>query len=158
VGEREASLIEEIRAGWTVGPQMQNLGDLATSLQQVGTALRHWSQENFGAVTTELTRLRQQIEELCSQNVHGNHEEIQRLRRRMDEILYREEMTWLQQSRVDWLHEGDCNTKFFHRRVVRQAKKNTIKVLRNRNDEITKDRREMEGLARDCFIDLYEAD
>jgi hypothetical protein len=64
----------------------------------------------------------------------------------------------LQQSRVDWLREGDRNTKFFHRRAIRRVKKNTIKVLRNRNDEITKDRREMEGLARDYFINLYEAD
>jgi hypothetical protein len=64
----------------------------------------------------------------------------------------------LQQSIVDWLREGDRNTKFFHRRAIRRAKKNTIKVLRNRNDEITKDRREMEGLARDYFINLYEAD
>jgi hypothetical protein len=109
-------------------------------------------------VTKELTRLRQQIEELCSQNVHGNHEEIQRLCRHMDEVLYREEIMWLQRSRVDWLREGDRNTKFFHRRVVGRAKKNAIKVLRNRNHEITKDRREMEGLARDYFIDLHEAD
>jgi hypothetical protein len=116
--EREASLTEEIKAGWSAGTQVQNMGDLATSLERVGVGLQRWSQKNFGAVTKELTELRQKQEALGSQNVGDNHDEMQRLHRPMDEVLYREEMIWLQRSRVNWLCEGDRNTKFFHRKAA----------------------------------------
>ena len=39
--------------------------------------------------------------------------EIWKATDRLNELLYREEMMWLQRSRVDWLKEGDRNTRFF---------------------------------------------
>jgi hypothetical protein len=49
----------------------------------------------------------------------------------MNEILYREEMIWLQRSRIDWLKEGDRNTKYFHHKAVWRARKNKITKLRD---------------------------
>jgi hypothetical protein len=73
----------------------------------------------------------------------------------MDEVLYREEMMWLQRSCITWLREGDCNTKYFHHKVVVRAKKNKIKLLQNENRQITQDRKMMERMAVSFFKDLY---
>jgi hypothetical protein len=51
----------------------------------------------------------------------------------MDEVLYREEMMWLQRSRISWLKEGGHNTRFFHMQAKWHARKNKIRKL-NRVD------------------------
>jgi len=53
----------------------------------------------------------------------------------MNEVLYREEMMWLQRSRISWLKEGDRNTKFFHRKAVWRSRKNKIKKLKADNGQ-----------------------
>ncbi|RVW51293.1 hypothetical protein CK203_075418 [Vitis vinifera] len=36
-------------------------------------------------------------------------------RRELEDLLLKEEVHWRQKSRVKWIKEGDCNSKFFHR-------------------------------------------
>jgi hypothetical protein len=76
----------------------------------------------------------------------------------MDELLYREEMMWLQRSRISWLKEGDRNTKFFHRRASWRSKKNRIRRLKRPDGTWTQDTQEMEDLARDFMQNLYTRD
>jgi hypothetical protein len=42
------------------------------------------------------------MEELSGHTNADQEEEFDRLRYRLDEILYREEMMWLQRSRIAW--------------------------------------------------------
>jgi hypothetical protein len=131
---------------------------VATSLHRVMASLRRWSFDKFGGVTKELEAIRIKMEELCSQDHIANQVQVDQLRDRMDELLYREEMMWLQRSCISWLKEGDRNTKFFHRKATSRAKKNKIKLLKKDNGEVTKEKKEMESMARDFFQQLYNVD
>jgi hypothetical protein len=93
--------------------------------------------------------IKEKNESLSSQNHVANQGEIQRLSRSMDELLYREEMMWLQRSRIAWLKEGDQNTKFFHRKAP--GKKNSINLLKKDDGNITKDKKEMEDMTKVFF-------
>ena len=84
--------------------------------------------------------------------------EMRHVMDRMDEILYREEMMWLQRARVDWLKEGDMNTKFFHLRSVWRSCKNKIKRLRKVDGNWCTNGNELAQLATDFFGDLYKRD
>jgi hypothetical protein len=77
------------------------------------------------------------------------------LEKEMDELLYREEILWMQRSRIAWLSEGDRNTKYFHKRASCRKKKNKIHKLKRPDGSWTCDSTEMEGLATDFFQMLY---
>jgi hypothetical protein len=73
--ERETTLPEEIKTAWERGNSVNNLMDIADSLQGVKRQLTSWSKSKFGAVTKELAKLPQRLECLESQGGHANHTE-----------------------------------------------------------------------------------
>jgi uncharacterized protein YicC (UPF0701 family) len=116
--EHEESLVEVIANAWQSASQVQTLGNFAGALRKVSSYLVKWSSQKFGSVTKELKQLREQMKEISESQNESQQEELHKLRVRMDEILYREEMMWLQRSRIAWLKEGDKNTKIFHMKVA----------------------------------------
>lgn len=57
------------------------------------------------------------------------HQELER-------VLEMEEIMWPQKSRVQWLKEGDQNTKFFHRMTTSRRAINHIHCLRVGDDMV----------------------
>lgn len=113
-------------------------------------ALRSWSKKNFGYVTKEIEALRGELEE-HQLDPMVERQEIRRITDRMDELLYREEMMWLQRSRLTWLKEGDRNTKYFHKQAVSRAPKNRIKKLKDSIGIWREDTQELQQMSRDFF-------
>ncbi len=48
---------------------------------------------------------------------------------RFGELSLQDEIRWKQRSRVQWLKEGDANTRFFHRNACLRKSRNTITQL-----------------------------
>lgn len=76
----------------------------------------------------------------------------------MNELLYKEEMIWLQRSRINWLKEGDRNTRFFHQKAVWRARKNKIKKLKDDEGVWKEVPCTMERMATSYFKELFTRD
>jgi hypothetical protein len=62
--------------------------------------LRFWSSTKFGSVRNELEVLRKQPDQLRGKGDRDDSSMVRETMSKMDELLYREEMLWLQRSRI----------------------------------------------------------
>lgn len=76
----------------------------------------------------------------------------------LDELLYREEMLWLQRSRITWLKEGERNTVYLHRQAVWRACRNYIQRLRRLDGSWSTTPSDMELMATLYFKEVYTKD
>lgn len=151
--ERHAALPDIIAKAWTKR-RAYNLGQVAANLKDVMKDLRDWSRNNFGQVSKQIEVLRTELEELQLSN--ADRSVIKEKMYVLDELLYREEMMWLQRSRIMWLKEGDRNTQYFHRKAIWRARKNLIRRLRKEDGSWCSTPSMMELMAKSYFQTLHQ--
>ena len=84
-----------------------------------------------------------------------NGAEINRLRKEINILLDDEELWWQQRSTVQWLGEGDRNTKYFHYRASERRRKNTVNRLWNDEGVWCESKESIIKRAIDYFENIY---
>jgi exonuclease III len=158
VWEREPSLPAAVEEAWSRRVPCNDLGDVSSSLRLMMSSLYSWKHTKFKSIPKEIEKKRELLDNLRQFNDAESVLKRVGLEKEMDELLYREEIFWMQRSRIAWLREGDKNTKYFHRRASWRKKKNNIRKLKRSDGTWTSDTVEMENMARDFFQDLYAKD
>lgn len=156
--EREEDLGIIIEKAWQKKNPGSDLGALAEALKIITKDLKEWSKNTFGHVTKQMEGLRGELESLEKAGPIANRDAILDTKCKLDEMLYREEMMWLQRSRITWLKEGDRNTKYFHQKARWRALKNHIKRLKKEDGTWSTDQTEMRGMAVKYFSELFLRD
>jgi hypothetical protein len=98
--EREPSLAATVEEAWSRRVGVRDLGDICSSLRTVMGSLYDWRKQHFKPVSREIDRKRKKLEALLMLSDEESVRARQQLQRDMDELLYREELMWLQRSRV----------------------------------------------------------
>jgi hypothetical protein len=96
--ERAADLPERVAQSWGEAGQKADMGDIMKGLDNVMTTLQNWSKRKFGNIVRELQKARKKLETLLANN--ASQHEIRQATDHMNEMLYREELLWLQRSRI----------------------------------------------------------
>uniref|UniRef100_A0A2N9GXY8 Reverse transcriptase domain-containing protein n=1 Tax=Fagus sylvatica TaxID=28930 RepID=A0A2N9GXY8_FAGSY len=94
-------------------------------------------------------------------NIHDVWQETSRLierhstRKELNFLISQEEVYWRQRSRISWMREGDCNTKFFHECASQRKRKNEIKRLQSQDGAWVSEKEELGGLVNNYFQNLF---
>ena len=116
--ERDPGFGDTVTDAWNATGRASTVADLSQKLASVAGTLQRWGRTTFGAVRAELRTLRTQLQDLRAMPSRvGPSDEEKRVEAQMTELCLREEIMWRQRARIQWLTEGDSNTKFFHRKA-----------------------------------------
>lgn len=154
--ERETELTKVIDDSWDSSGEKSDLADISRALRRVMLDLHSWSRKKCKNVGREIEKGRKELAELIATNADSRL--IQKATDTLHELLYREEMLWLQRSRINWLKEGDRNAKFFHSKVVWRAKKNRITKLQDSAGTVHSTTTVLEDMATEYFKTVFTAD
>ncbi|XP_071902886.1 uncharacterized protein [Coffea arabica] len=81
----------------------------------------------------KIAEVKERLEALSSSEAPSKKEKRTELKHQLKEAYQEEEKFWSQKARLDWLREGDKNTKYFHALVKGRRIKNRIRKLQREN-------------------------
>ena len=150
-----SSFKEVFEQSWSLGND-----DLLNAIHAVTTRVKEWKEEVFGNIFQKKKKLWRRIQGIQNSMFYGISNSLQQLEVELineyQEILAAEEVLWLQKSRMEWICNGERNTKFFHLTTV--ARRNFNRVTRLKIDgEWTTDPIVLKDHVMEYFHDLFGA-
>lgn len=123
-------------------------------MQNILHKAHRWCKAEVGNFHTQKQKIMMLIDQAQGQK---DFKTLQNLHLQLDEVLQHEEFFWHQRSKVNWLHYGDRNTKFFHQKATRRKCTNLINSLQNDEGFWTTNDNELGQLLFNYFLNLFTA-
>ncbi|XP_073152537.1 uncharacterized protein [Henckelia pumila] len=134
----------------------RGLPDHPAILSRFSRDLSIWAGQRFNNLGKKIKLLRDELNWLqCSSFAKDNYNRILALEKEIEKLYDQEEIHWKQRSRVNWLSQGDRNTKFFHSSASTRCQNKLIKGLFNSLGEWFDDEPNMVGITTDYFSSLF---
>jgi exonuclease III len=111
--------------------------------------LKHWNINTFGDIFQSIKDTENKLAEIQRIFISGARtaelmKEEEKLQVQLEQRRKQEEILWRQKSRVQWLKEGEKNTKFFHRTMIHRRHINRITHLENEQGNLIREHTQIE--------------
>ena len=73
----------------------------------------------------------------------------------MDNLSRQEESHWKQKSRIQWLKEGDANTKIFHQTTLQKRRRNQVVAIKENSGGWVENTARIRQIFDEYYIDLF---
>ncbi|KAJ4842907.1 hypothetical protein Tsubulata_023831 [Turnera subulata] len=111
---------EVINTAWNHNVRGSRMFVVYQKLKLSRTALARWSRQSLKSNSQEIEDLIGQLEDVQAQPYSVDiRKEEDELLQKLDRVWKKEELYWLQRSRIKWLRHGDRNTRPLHCKGVR---------------------------------------
>jgi exonuclease III len=111
--------------------------------------LKHWNRNTFGDIFQGIKDAENRLAEIQRIFISGARtvelmKEEEKLQMQLEQRRKQEEILWRQKSRVQWLKEGEKNTKFFHRTMIHRRHINRITHLEDEQGNLIREHAHIE--------------
>lgn len=118
-------------------------------------ALLHWNKQYKNNNRKLINAIKEEMAKVQAGQQNDKKERMNSLKRQLTQAYKREEIYWGQKARIQWLKEGDRNTKYFHAVVEGRRKRNNISTLQKENGTWCESEGEIEGEINAYFNKLF---
>eukprot|EP00253_Pinus_taeda_P031484 PITA_31484 len=148
---RNPDFLHKVEEWWTQS-QVRGKGKMHTfqlKLKEIKGKIRKWNREEFRHIMEEKQKLEKEMEDIQQQIIlEGRDEERSkeagRIIKQLEERRKQEEIMLRQKSRINWLREGERNTKFFHQAMIQNRQRNWIFSIKTAEGERVVEQEEIE--------------
>ena len=145
-----------IHEAWDKVSTADLIGNVLLKVSNYQTHLSEWNKKVFGNVQRTLEKKRRELEQ--AEHVAawgGGCGRLKELNAEIRRLTDMEDCMWNQRAKVDWLHDGDKNTKYFHCRSTERNKRNYISGLENELGFWVEEESQIGGMLVQYFSNLF---
>jgi len=120
-------------------------------LKHIKLKLKEWNKNDFGNIFVEKKAVEIKIQELNQALIIDGFEKVKSDQadihhQEWENLSKQEEIFWRQESRVQWLKEGECNTRFFHRFTMANRAHNRISSIKDEDGGLMISHKDIEAM------------
>ena len=157
----EANWIQEdgcegiIRNAWEREVRLKG-ETIAGALRGVLGELVDWNRNILGDLEKRIKKSKKELEKCRREGISG--EQVRReelLRFKLSRLEDQRDTYWKQRAHVNWMTNGDRNTKYFHMCASERKRKNRITNLKKEDGRVVSDKEEIKEAVTSYFTNLF---
>jgi hypothetical protein len=117
-----------------------------------------WSRNKLGDLEKRISRIKKELESWRRKGI--SPEQVRReelLRFKLGRLEDQTELYWKQRSHVQWMKNGDRNTKYFHSVASERKRINRIKKLRREDGSVVEEEGALKEVVTNYFLNLFSS-
>ena len=122
---------------------------LQKRLKHIKLKLKDWNEKEFGNIFEKKKFVEGKMQELKQTLIMDGFDKVRsdqvtNYHQDWENLCKQEEIFWRQKYRVQWLKEGECNTRFFHRSTMANRAHNKISSIKDEGSNLLNSHEEIE--------------
>eukprot|EP00253_Pinus_taeda_P031791 PITA_31791 len=130
-------------------------------LKHIKLKLKEWNKNEFGNIFEAKTVVDRKLHEINQILItddfnEGRKEQVEHHQWGWEELCKQEEILWKHKSRVQWLKEGERNTRFFHKSTMDHRSHNRLSIIKDSQGEKHNTQKDIEAASVHHFEGITE--
>ncbi|KAK1304099.1 hypothetical protein QJS10_CPB11g01494 [Acorus calamus] len=151
-------LYQIVQNRWRNEDHASPMGRLHAKLVSLQGPLRRWNRLVEGDITRQVELANERVQQLLVEEQQDNtsHDYSESISEAVNHLTHLQrnlEIFWAQRARVNWIQEGDRNTRFFHNQVKSRRATNRISCIKTTEGVTLKKQKDIQSYVPECTSD-----